>query len=110
MPGNPCDAARLSRRLLCLLQPWVDEVPANAADWRMRGILRAMRTRHVAVNALRIALFVGTALNLINQGGAILSGSGVSWVHLVLNYAVPYCVASYSAAKNQTSRNIDRTG
>ena len=69
-----------------------------------------MRTRPIAANALRIALFVGTALNLINQGGAILAGSGVSWLHLVLNYAVPYCVASYSAAKNQISRAKDRTG
>ena len=69
-----------------------------------------MRTRPIAANALRIALFVGTALNLINQGGAILAGSGVSWLHLVLNYAVPYCVASYSAAKNQISRDKDRTG
>ena len=69
-----------------------------------------MRTRPIAANALRIALFVGTVLNLINQGGAILAGSGVSWLHLVLNYAVPYCVASYSAAKNQISRDKDRTG
>ena len=76
----------------------------------MREIWRAMRTRPIAANALRIALFVGTALKLINQGGAILAGSGVSWLHLVLNYAVPYCVASYSAAKNQISRDKDRTG
>lgn len=76
----------------------------------MMEILRAARTKPIAANALRIALFVGTALNLINQGGTILSGSGVSWVHLVLNYAVPYCVASYSAAKNQISRDKDRMG
>ena len=75
----------------------------------MREIWRAMRTRPIAANALRIALFVGTALNLINQGGAILAGSGVSWLHLVLNYVVPYCVASYSAAKNQISRDKDHT-
>ncbi|MEC5213939.1 hypothetical protein RCH06_002494 [Polaromonas sp. CG_9.5] len=76
----------------------------------MMQIWRAMRTRPIAANALRIALFVGTALNLINQGGTILSRSGVSWVHLVLNDAVPYCVASYSAANNQISRDKDRMG
>lgn len=32
---------------------------------------------------------------------ASLSGSGVSWIHVALNYFVPYCVASYSAAKNE---------
>lgn len=73
-------------------------------------IWQTIQTRAVAANALRIALFVGTALNLINQGGALLSGSGVSWVHLALNYAVPYCFASYSAAKNQISRDKDHTG
>ena len=75
----------------------------------MREIWRAMRTRSIATNALRIALCVGTALNLINQGEAILAGLGVSWIHLALNYVVPYCVASYSAAKNQISRDKDHT-
>lgn len=76
----------------------------------MRQMWRAIRSRPIATNALRIALFVGTTLNLINQGDALLSGSGGSWVHLVLNYAIPYCVASYSAAKNQISRDKDRQG
>lgn len=60
-------------------------------------------SRKIAGNALRISLVVGTVLNLINQGAAIFSGSGISWGHLLLNYLVPYCVASYSAAKNALS-------
>lgn len=68
----------------------------------MKQLLRAALSRRVAANAFRIALVVGSALNLINQGGAIFAGSGVSWFHVLLNYVVPYCVASYSAAKNQT--------
>lgn len=35
-------------------------------------------SRKIAGNALRISLVVGTVLNLINQGAAILSWSGIS--------------------------------
>jgi hypothetical protein len=58
----------------------------------------------IARNAVRIALFVGTLLNLINQGPRVWSGEPVSWLHLALNYIVPFCVATYSAVKNERSR------
>lgn len=67
----------------------------------MKNLLRAARSRKVVLNALRVSLVVGSILNLINQGGALLSGSGVSWAHILLNYVVPFCVSSYSAAKNE---------
>ena len=67
----------------------------------MKYLLRAARSRKVVLNALRVSLVVGSILNLINQGSALLSGSGVSWPHILLNYVVPYCVSSYSAAKNE---------
>lgn len=71
----------------------------------MRTLLQAACSGKIVKSALRIALVVGSILNLVNQGGAILSGSGISWLHVALNYFVPYCVASYSAAKNElTSR------
>ena len=73
----------------------------------MRNFFRTACSRRIVVNALRIALLVGTVLNLVNQGGAIISGTGISWLHLVLNYAVPYCVASYSAARNQMTQRGD---
>jgi len=73
----------------------------------MRALLRIAFSRRIVMNALRIALLVGSVLNLVNQGEAILAGSGVSWLHLVLNYAVPYCVASYSAARNQMTQRGD---
>ena len=66
----------------------------------MKNLLRAARSRKVVVNALRVSFVVGSILNLINQGSALLSGSGISWPQIVLNY-VPYCVSSYSAAKNE---------
>lgn len=67
----------------------------------MNDVLSTALTRPIVTNAIRIALVVGSVLNLINQGEAFISWSGISWPHVALNFIVPYCVASYSAAKNQ---------
>jgi len=48
---------------------------------------------------------VGSVLKLINQGPAIWGHTDISWVHVVLNFFVPFCVSSYSAARNLVSRN-----
>jgi len=65
----------------------------------MRTFFKTACSRRIVMNALRIAVVVGTVLNLVNQGQAIMAGFGVSWIHLLLNYAVPYCVATYSATR-----------
>lgn len=65
----------------------------------MSALLRLMATRPVAATAIRVALVVGTILNLINQGDALLHMAGVQWGKLLLNYLTPYLVASYSAAR-----------
>jgi len=67
----------------------------------MRALFQAACSGKIVKNSLRIALVVGSILNLVNQGGAIMAGTGISWIHVALNYFVPYCVASYSAAKNE---------
>ena len=67
----------------------------------MRGLFKISLSHHIVVNALKIGLAVGTVLNLVNQGEAMLQGATIEWGHLLLNYLVPYCVASYSAAKNE---------
>lgn len=58
--------------------------------------------------AIKVALVVGTILNLINQGGRLLDGLPLSWFHVGLNYLVPYCVSSYSAARNEMRRNEEK--
>ncbi|MHB1676193.1 MAG: nitrate/nitrite transporter NrtS [Sulfuriferula sp.] len=73
----------------------------------MKYFLQIVCSVRIVQNSLRIALVVGTVLNLINQGGSILTGKGISWFNLLLNYFVPYCVASYSAAKNEITRSED---
>jgi len=47
--------------------------------------------------SLFVAIVVGTILNLINQGDAILAGVDLQITKLLLTYAVPYCVATYGA-------------
>ena len=73
----------------------------------MAPLLRCVAHTHIIHNATKVALVVGTILNLINQGGAVFGNDTISWPHVFLNYLVPYCVASYSAAKNELRRNED---
>jgi len=44
-----------------------------------------------------VAVIVGTILNLINQGDALLSGAHLNFTKIILTFAVPYCVATYGA-------------
>jgi hypothetical protein len=49
--------------------------------------------------ALRVALVVGTVLNLVNYGEVMMQAPETPWIQLGINYLVPYCVATYSAMK-----------
>lgn len=44
-----------------------------------------------------VALVVGTVLNLINQGDALLGMASINWLKLILTYCVPYAVCTYGA-------------
>jgi hypothetical protein len=44
-----------------------------------------------------IMVVVGSILNIINQGDAILTGRAISWWKVALTYCVPFCVATYGA-------------
>ncbi|SIN81825.1 nitrate/nitrite transporter NrtS [Salinivibrio sp. ES.052] len=70
----------------------------------MKQLLRTLIQPSVVINALKIALVVGTLLNLINQSEAIWGEADLRIGHALLNYLVPYCVASYSAAKHQLDK------
>jgi hypothetical protein len=54
-------------------------------------------TGGVPRRALWVGIIVGTLLNLINQGGALLGDGRISWIKLILTYIIPYCVATYGA-------------
>lgn len=62
--------------------------------------LEALRTVLSAAylwRAIVVMLVVGTILNAINQGDAIVHGGPVNLFKLLLTYAVPFCVATYGA-------------
>ncbi len=69
----------------------------------MRLLLQTACKRPIVIAALKVALVVGTILNAINQGGRVWDGLPLSWFHVALNFVVPYCVSSYSAARNEIS-------
>ena len=71
----------------------------------MARFLAACMKPGIRRQALKVSLCVGTLLNLINQGGAAWNGGALSWPHLLLNYMVPFCVSTYSAAKNDIGRD-----
>ena len=47
------------------------------------------------------ALVVGTVLNLINQGDALIGSVPIDWPKLILTYCVPYAVCTYGAVSYQ---------
>jgi hypothetical protein len=54
--------------------------------------------------SLYVALAVGTVLNLINQGDAMLGTAPINWLKIVLTYCVPYAVCTYGAVSQQLSK------
>lgn len=71
----------------------------------MRRMFALLCSGRVVRPALRIAAVVGTTLNLINQGSAIAATGRIDGWRFILNYVVPFCVASYSAARNELNRS-----
>lgn len=61
-------------------------------DW-----LRRAASDGVPRRSFYAALVIGTLLNLINQGDALLGEGEINWLKLGLTYCVPYCVATYGA-------------
>ena len=59
--------------------------------------------------SLWVAFVVGSVLNLINQGDALVAGRRLDFVKLALTYLVPYCVCTYGAVsfRLQAARRHD---
>jgi len=77
----------------------------GASMGHLEQLVRIACTRPIVIAAIKISLIVGTVLNMVNQGGRILDGLPPSWFHVALNYFVPYCVSTYSAARNEMRRS-----
>lgn len=62
-------------------------------------ILAFATSRSVVRRALRVALFVGVILALLNHGDRILTGTlnSATILKIMLTFLVPYCVSTYSS-------------
>ena len=56
--------------------------------------------------SLYVALVVGTVLNLINQGEAIIGLAGINWLKVALTYCVPYAVCTYGMVSYQLRKHM----
>ena len=59
----------------------------------------------------KVALFVGSILALINYGDRIFLHYDMrvlDWIKLAVTYCVPYCVATYGAARYAMSHASDK--
>ena len=64
---------------------------------RMGRICHCALSDGVPRRSFIVALIVGTILNLINQGDALVAGMPLDLTKLLLTYLVPYCVSTYGA-------------
>jgi hypothetical protein len=60
-------------------------------------ICRCCVSEGVPRRSFVVAAIVGTILNLINQGDAMLAGMPLDLTKLLLTFLVPYCVSTYGA-------------
>ncbi|OIP84937.1 MAG: hypothetical protein AUK44_01020 [Porphyromonadaceae bacterium CG2_30_38_12] len=74
----------------------------------MRNFIEIAFRKKIAYTAIKVAVVVGTLLNLINQWTAIstLDFENISISRLLLTYCVPYLVSTFSAvqAKNNFTK------
>ena len=77
-----------------------------------RFFAAAVEKATIATSA-RVALVVGSILGLINYGDRILvhrDMGAFDWVKLAVTYLVPYCVATYGAARHATRHAGGKAG
>ena len=85
-------------RKLTAIVPMVEVRQVDGPEtWSgVRGAAGMMFRRSTLRKTIRIALIVGTILSTINQGYLIWGGRAnyVTWIRVVANYIVPFCVSS----------------
>jgi hypothetical protein len=68
----------------------------------MKAFFAVAFEKGTIVTSIRVALFVGSVLAVINYGDRIFLHGNMSapdWIKLAVTYCVPYCVATYGAAR-----------
>lgn len=78
-----------------------------ATERDQRSFLAYCLERDTILFAIRMALFIGTILGLINHGQAILTGHFTTdrLVSLLVTYLVPFSVSLYSQVQGKRQRD-----
>ena len=71
----------------------------------MKRFFILVRSPQVVVRAIKVALIVGTALTLINQGDRLIAGMAPGWIKMALTYLIPYCVSTHGAVTAMRDRS-----
>ena len=73
-----------------------------------QSFLSVALSRMVVIQAIKVAIIVGTILALINHGEKVLSLSLSSqdWFKVILTYLVPYSVSTWSAVATIRTKKI----
>lgn len=69
----------------------------------MQKIIPLLIDKDIVFSSIKVAIIVGTLLNLINQGDALLSlnSNHIHWPKLIFTYMVPYLVSTYAAVRTK---------
>ena len=79
----------------------------------MKTFFEVVTDRSTVVMSAKVALLVGSILGLINYGDHIFlhcDMRALDWIKIAVTYCVPYCVATYGAAKFATRHTNDKGG
>jgi|SoiMethySBSTD1v2_1073268.scaffolds.fasta_scaffold85918_2 hypothetical protein len=76
----------------------------------MKKFLYYWFQRRTVLRAVKVAAIVGPLLTVINQYDTLLNGDYSPRVILkiVLTFLVPYCVSSFSSAKVEVEKEMER--
>ncbi len=76
----------------------------------MKRFFILARSPQVVARAIKVALVVGTALTLINQGDRLIAGRAPNWIKMALTYLIPYCVdhGAVTAMRDRSRRKRKR--
>ena len=69
-----------------------------------QSFLHYWTEKSTVVRALKISMFVGSCLTIINHGDMFLAGGAPPVWKVLMTYCVPYCVSSFSSAQANCTR------
>ena len=72
---------------------------------KLSQIFSCASSNGIPYRSVSTALVVGTVLNAINQGDALIGVASVNWFKIILTYFVPYGVYTYGAVSMQLRRS-----